>query len=113
MAKLTNMAFTKAEIKERHSPKVEACGSYMGDKYPYGLRLDLNNEALKKLGLKSLPKPGKAMTLTAKVRVVASRMSERENGKPDRNLELQIVQLALDSDASSALEALNEGLEDA
>lgn len=113
MAKLKSMAYTKAEQKNRNNPKV--CESpYSGDKYPWGLRIDLNTEALKKLGVKTLPKSGTKMVVTAEVDVVGSRYSERQNGDEDRSLELQITSMALEKPgASSAVAALERGMKDA
>jgi hypothetical protein len=112
---LKSMAYSKAEQKERNSPSSKVCESpYSGDKYPYGLRLDLNKEALKKIDMKSLPKPGTKMILTAEVEVVAARQSDRVDGDTDRSIELQIVKLDLSKgSASSAVAALEEGLEEA
>lgn len=115
MAKLKDMAYSKAEIKERNSPsKTLACDSYGGNKYPYGLCIRLDTEALKKLGLDQLPKPGKTMTLTARVVVKSASLDERMDGKDHKSLELQIEAMALDAGSEGgAVAALERGLKDA
>lgn len=113
MAALKSMAYTKAEQKERNSPSKDcAVGMYSGDKYPYGLRLDLNSQALAKLDLENLPKVGTKMTLTAEVEVVATRSSDRANGEPEQSMELQIVKLGLQK-GSGAVAAAFAGIADA
>lgn len=111
MATLKSMAYSKAEQKERNSPG-KACEPYMGDKYPYGLRLDLNSQSLEKLALDTLPKVGTKMTLTAEVEVVATRSSDRSNGEPEQSMELQIVKLGLEK-GTGAVAAMRAGIADA
>lgn len=115
--KLKEMAYTKAEQKERNSPK-EVCApgsgnKYEGPKYPYGLEIRLENEALKKLGLTTLPKVGKNVRLRAICCVSAVSVSERESGEDNRCLTLQIEQLALGGDPETMEEALEDGIEEA
>jgi len=114
MAKLKDMAYTKAEIKERNSPsKGLVCDSYGSNKYPYGLCINLDTEALKKLGLDQLPKPGKTMTLTARVVVKSASLDERMDGKDNKRLELQIEAMALESGSEDgAVAALEKGLQE-
>lgn len=64
--------------------------------YPYGLRLHLDDESLKKLALENLPELGTEMKLTAVVVVKGKSMSEHENHK-HKNLELQITEMDLKS----------------
>lgn len=104
---LKSMALTKADRKAREK-RCEIPS--LGDKYPYGLRIELNNDAVKKLGLSSLPKAGKRMKLVAEVRVIGSRMNQRDGGETERNLDLQIEKMDLTSTPGSALEAVNEGI---
>lgn len=108
---MKEMAYTKAERKERNSPK--ECG-LMGGKYPYGLEIRLENEALKKLGLTSLPKVGKTVRLRAECCVTAVSINESEREDEDRRcLTLQIEQLALGDEPETMLEALDDGIEEA
>lgn len=109
MAKLVDMKMTKAERKE-NAPK--PCSVDEGPVYPWGLRLDLNNDTLKKLGMKDLPKVGTYMTVTARACVIGVRSSERENHE-DRSIELQIEKLAVEREAKSAVDAVDEGVKGA
>lgn len=106
------MAYTKAELKERNSPK--ACSiEYGGNKYPYGLCINLESQALDKLGLESLPKPGTKMQLTATVVVTSASLNQRQDGEDSKRLELQIEKMGLTKGSDAAIAALESGLEEA
>jgi hypothetical protein len=76
--------------------------------------LTLNDEELKKLGINSLPKVGGKMSLSAEVSVIATRQADRSNGGTERSLELQITRMDLGArQAGSALDAVNQGVDDA
>ena len=62
--------------------------------YPYGLRLNLDDDGLAKLGLTDLPEPGTVMHIMAHCTVVRRSESSDEQGK-DKNLELQITDMAV------------------
>lgn len=64
--------------------------------YPYGLRISLDEESLKKLGITDLPEVGQAMTLQARVEVVSVSQYEHTEGK-SRDMSLQITDMALDT----------------
>lgn len=77
------------------------------DKYPWGLRLDLNNESIKKLtGVDSVD-VGEEVTLSAVAKVVEKRANETQTGK-DTRIELQIVKLGVERKVS-ADKAFEEG----
>ena len=61
--------------------------------YPYGLCLDLNDESLKTLGIKSMPKVGDTFTITAKVEVNRTSESESADGNNYRSVGLQITDM--------------------
>lgn len=91
---MKDMKMTKAERKDNAAP-IDVGGN--DNKYPYGLTLDLGNEALATLGMSALPKVGEDFQLNAKVVVKAVRESERVKGKPEKNMELQITHMELDT----------------
>jgi hypothetical protein len=96
--KLKSMELTKKEAKESDSPRLVG-EKKSGPSYPYGLRITLEDKAIEKLGLSSLPKVGSTLTLSAKVEVTAASVREGENGK-QRDLTLQITDLAIEDEGS-------------
>lgn len=71
--------------------------SYPRDEYPYGTRLDLSNESLDKLGIKTLPEVGSSFMIECKVTVIGSRQNATKD-KTSRTLELQITDMDLELD---------------
>lgn len=69
--------------------------------YPYGLTIELNEDALVKLGIKGLPKPGADMVLQANVCVCNVSASEGEE-KPRRTVILQIKEMGLSGNKKAA-----------
>ena len=63
------------------------------DKYPYGLRICLNNDQLEKLGIKDLPKVGTTMVIEAVGEVCENHQSDSLNGKPYRSMYIQITEM--------------------
>ena len=92
--KLTSMKMTAADLKKRS----ETCCTPM-DKdapaYPWGLSITLEEDALAKLGLESLPKTESGMMLTARVEVSAVSSTATAGGGERRSVSLQITALAL------------------
>ena len=70
----------------------------MTEEYPYGLRINLRTEELAKLGITTLPAVGAEMKLIASVRVIGTGQNEYQDGDVNRHVELQIEQMALDTD---------------
>lgn len=62
--------------------------------YPWGLRLDLTEDVVKRLELSSLPDVDKELMLHAKVKVTAISVSDFKETK-QRNIQLQITALGL------------------
>lgn len=67
------------------------------DGYPYGTRIELQDESLNALGIKELPEVGSIMMIECKVTVVGARQSASENNTT-RTLELQITDMDLGAD---------------
>jgi len=91
MSNMTSMKMTAQEVKadtvitkEDNKPR-----------YPWGLRVDLNDDSLSKLGITNLPAVGEKMNLMATVEVTS--VSSHSSGNNNRkSVELQITEMALE-----------------
>lgn len=108
---LKSVAYTKAEQKERNSPYLKGI-EYEGDKYPYGLRMDLNSDVMEKLDIDGLPATGSEVTICAKAKVVSTSVNDR-NGKKEKRMELQITSMEVEFEEESAEDAIFKGMPDA
>ena len=90
--KLVNMALSKEEAREMRPSTLAEPELPM---YAYGLRLELDDDALEKLGITELPKVGDELMITAKVCVVSTSTSERQGGDEESRICLQITDLAI------------------
>jgi len=95
--KLTSMELSKKEKKEQNVPSV--ANSSSGPDYPYGLTIELEDNALEKLGIKKLPATGGTVTIEAKA-TVRSTSVRAEDGKERRSMSLQITDLSIEDDES-------------
>lgn len=92
MNTLISMELSPAEAKEETSPAYEA------PKYPWGLCIDLNEDALKKLGIDKLPDVGSTMSIVAKAEVQSASESQYQGDEAKRmSLSLQITDMAVAS----------------
>ena len=66
-----------------------------GPEYFYGLRLCLNNDAIRALGLKKLPEVGEKLKLSAMVEVCCKSESESQEYGLSQNMDLQITEMDL------------------
>lgn len=73
------------------------------ESYSYGMRLDLDENTLKKLGIKKLPAVGDVLMFEAKAKVIASRQSYTVGGT-NRSLELQVTHMDLEMDSDEVPE---------
>lgn len=97
---MKSMKLTKSEATEMMPKAVEA----EAPAYPWGLRLELNDESMKKLGLDKLPKVGDKMKLEAVVVVDrVSQVDTKEGGKRE-DMSLQITDMELSADLSDEKE---------
>ena len=66
------------------------------DEYPYGLRLSLERQEIKKLGLDiSKSKMGQNLTITAQGEITGLSMSERKGEDDDKTVSIQIKKLEI------------------
>lgn len=78
--------------------------------YPYGLRLCLCDDALKKIGITELPKIDEVMEITCKVQVVSVRSQKVSDEYNDDGVDLQITDMEIvSSGGKSAAEKLYGG----
>ena len=90
--KMIDMKFTKADKKKLNSP-MAVVDSHQ--EYPWGLNLNLDNAALKKLGIDDLPDAGDLCSIQAIGKVVRVSQSASEKNNGERSVEIQITNLAL------------------
>ena len=90
---MKSMKLTKSESET--SMPVEAKSD--APLYPYGLRLELNDESMKKLGLEELPEVGETMMLMAKVVVERVSQNDTKDGKR-QDMSLQITDMEIGED---------------
>lgn len=98
---MKDLKITKKESKAKSESMV--VGQSYEERYPYGLRLDLDKDTLEKLGVKKLPAVGVSLMFEAKAKVIASRQSATE-GSENRSIELQITHIDLDTDEDEVSE---------
>lgn len=91
---MISMKLTPAEAKQE-SGVTAAPDDSDRPAYPYGLTICLDDDALTKLGITSLPDVGTPFVLTARVEVCSASQYQNQNGT-DRNLSLQITDMQLD-----------------
>lgn len=100
---LVDMAFTKAELKERKSECAIGCDGNPNP-YPWGLSLRLERESLEKLGMANLPPVGTEVHFVAKAKVTSVEQSAREGNDEFRCVALQVTHMQLMAAAPAAKE---------
>jgi len=104
-AKLVSMKMSAKEQKAQAEPGLAAKEDR--PRYPWGLTVRLDTEALKKLGIDELPAPGEKYLLIAKVDVVSVSSNASEGGS-NKNMELQITDLCLEDADTNKKDAATE-----
>lgn len=95
MTKLTDLAYTKAEMKEE--AKEMCCGpSGEPNPYPWGLNLRLEGRELDLLGIKTLPGVGDEFHMTVVARVTSVEQRETADEDDRRCVGLQICMASVD-----------------
>jgi hypothetical protein len=101
---MVNMKLSSEKAAEMYGETM----SSEAPKYPYGLQISLDEEALEKLGMPGLPEVGMTMSLVARVEVVSTSKRDTQEDGEERCLSLQITDLELgpekeETDFESAL----------
>jgi len=76
----------------------EAATISQRDEYPYGLRITLNEDQIKKLEHVMDYKPDTEVEIMASAKVLSVRSNDLAGGKKDRSVELQITGLACEGE---------------
>lgn len=100
MSELVSMKMTATERKDQYGPTL-ANGEPEGPVYPYGLSVELRDEALDKVGLK-LPKVGTVLTLIARVEVTNVSSNQGPDKQKRESVSLQITDLCLEPESAAA-----------
>lgn len=88
--KLVNMKISKKEAK-----KMTECCAVDAPEYPYGLRIELGNDALEKLGITALPGVGKKIMVEAVCEVCSVSQYENKDKTSNRSVSLQITDMSV------------------
>ena len=93
---------------EEKTKDTECCDSPHGEHpdFPWGLRINLAEEQLDALGIKSLPVAGAKVALEGVALVYSVGEETVDGGKTSRRLELQITDLALAAAGTSKYAAM-------
>lgn len=87
---MVNMKMSASEAKEWAQPTAADA-----PEYPYGLKIDLCEDDLAKLGVAGLLTVGSTLTMQAQVTVTSASQSETQGEGPERSITLQITDMAL------------------
>lgn len=87
---MVNMKMSREEAKEYSEPT-----AMDAPEYPYGLCLDLDDDALEKLGITSLPAVGTQMTITARVYVKSTSAYNTQGGESESRMSVQITDMEI------------------
>ena len=88
---LKNMKLTPKEAKSEAGIE-----KFQAPRYPYGLSISLDEEALEKLGMSELPDIGDSKMLVAFVDVTDKHESDSANGKKRKSIRLQITDMSIE-----------------
>jgi hypothetical protein len=106
---MTNLAMTPEEAKAHYG---DCCSPEEASlpRYPYGLSIYLDDDALKKLGITDLPKVGESIPATITVMVTGTSQRATQSGKDGETMrtcvDLQITDMDITMPAKSAAAVL-------
>jgi hypothetical protein len=89
---LVSMKMSREEAQEVSQPEMKDA-----PEYPYGLCIDLDDDALEKLGITTLPKVGSEMLINAKVVVKSVSSYDTQGGESEARASLQITDMEIAS----------------
>lgn len=95
---LVDLAYTSKERKE----EAAEAKSMEPPEYPWGLQIRLENEELKKLGIKDLPEVGEEYHLEVVAKVTSVSENQYGDGRTERCVCLQICMAGVQLDESAA-----------
>lgn len=95
------VSMKRSEAAKDDAMECSPCHGDMPD-YPYGTRLNLDEEQLAQLGITAMPTAGALVLIQAKGMVTGMR-EEQIDGKLRRGLEIQITELGLDTGSGESV----------
>ena len=101
---MKNMKVTQADV----CASTDQALAGQASEYPYGLRICLTPEVMKKLDLPKLPEVGQMLGLHAVVEVVGVNIDRAYNGGRDKRVELQITDMVLQDKSNDSLNQVKE-----
>lgn len=99
--KLADMKMSKKQAKESNMPAMTSSGKM--DEYPWGLKISLDNDALKKLEHVTGYNVGDEVQIMAVGSIVDKSARETQDGKEDRSISIQIKKLACELEDESKM----------
>jgi len=94
---------TEKELKDSCAP----CTVENQEQYPYGLQLRFETEQIDKLPSLVDYKIGDKLIISAEASVMSIRMSERQGGKSDHTVEMQIEKISCEPKVKKPLSELS------
>lgn len=92
-----DMTMSREEAKEQMEPT-----AMDAPQYPWGLKITLDDDALKKLGLTQLPAVGAKLQLSATVEVCSTSAYSTQEGEAETSVSLQITAMELSGGQQSS-----------
>ena len=93
---MVNMKMSTEEAKEQFSPSINE-----GPRYPYGLSINLDDDALSKLGISDSVTVGDEVLITAKAMVTTKSGYQTLVGDAETSLTLQITDMEVAAGSST------------
>jgi hypothetical protein len=98
---LVNMKMSKEEAKEQSSPSIADA-----PRYPYGLEICLDDEAIEKLGIGDGLNVGDEVMITAKAQVTRKSGYQTMIGEAENSIGLQITDMDVSGESTKATKTL-------